>query len=83
MIFGVTRDKPNAKQRQYDFIVCSFIRFLLAIVLSVFLRFTASDYPFGIFKLFFNNFINIIKTNESESTVLYEYKICTFYNNLI
>ena len=29
-----------------------FVLFLLAIVLSVFLRFTASDYPFGIFKLF-------------------------------
>jgi hypothetical protein len=30
----------------------SFVLFLLAIVLSV-LRFTASEYPFGIFKLFF------------------------------
>ena len=30
----------------------SFCTFLLAIVLSVFLRFTDSDYPFGIFKLF-------------------------------
>jgi len=29
------------------------VLFLLAIVLSV-LRFTDSDYPFGIFKLFFN-----------------------------
>ena len=27
--------------------------FLLAIVLSVLLRYTVSDYPFGIFKLFF------------------------------
>ena len=29
----------------------------LAIVLSVLLRFTDSDYPFGIFKLFLDNFI--------------------------
>ena len=33
------------------FVLLSF--FLLAIVLSVLLRFTVSDYPFGIFKLFF------------------------------
>jgi len=33
-------------------VVCPFVLFLLAIVLSVFLRFTDSDYPFGIFKLF-------------------------------
>jgi hypothetical protein len=31
-----------------------FVLFLSAIVLSV-LRFTDSDYPFGIFKLFYNN----------------------------
>ena len=29
------------------------VLFLLAIVLSVLLRYTDSDYPFGIFKLFF------------------------------
>ena len=29
----------------------SFLLFLLAIVLSVLLRFTDSDYPFGLFKL--------------------------------
>ena len=33
--------------------VCLFVLFLLAIVLSVRLRFTDSDYLFGIFKLFF------------------------------
>ena len=33
-------------------VVCPFILFLLAIVLSVLLRLTDSDYPFGIFKLF-------------------------------
>ena len=32
-------------------VVCPFVLFLLAIVFSV-LRFTDSDYPFGIFKLF-------------------------------
>jgi hypothetical protein len=31
---------------------CPFVLFLLAIVLSVLLRFTDYDYPFGIFKLF-------------------------------
>ena len=32
--------------------VCPFVLFLLAIVLSVLLRYTDSDCPFGIFKLF-------------------------------
>ena len=31
------------------------VLFLLAIVLSVLLRYTDSEYPFGIFKLFFQN----------------------------
>jgi hypothetical protein len=34
-------------------VVCPFVLFLLAIVLSVLLRYTDSDCPFGIFKLFF------------------------------
>ena len=33
--------------------VCPFVHFLLAIVLSILLRCTNSDYPFGIFKLLF------------------------------
>ena len=33
-------------------VVCPFVLFLLAIVLSVLLRYTDSVYPFGIFKLF-------------------------------
>ena len=33
-------------------VVCPFALFLLAIVLSVLLWFTDSDYPFSIFKLF-------------------------------
>jgi hypothetical protein len=32
-------------------VVCPFVRFLLAIVLSVLHRFTDSGYPFGIFKI--------------------------------
>ena len=35
-------------------VVCPFVLFLLAIVLSVLLRHTDSDCPFGIFKLFLN-----------------------------
>jgi hypothetical protein len=34
-------------------VVCPFVLFILVIVLSVLLRYTDSDYPFGIFKLFF------------------------------
>jgi hypothetical protein len=37
-------------------VVCHFVLFLLAIVLSV-LRFKNSDYPFGIFKLYFLSYI--------------------------
>jgi hypothetical protein len=33
-------------------VVCPFVLFLLATLLSVLLQFMASDYPFGIFKLF-------------------------------
>jgi hypothetical protein len=36
--------------------LCCLFFCLLAIVLSVLLRFTDSDYPFGIFKLFWLNF---------------------------
>jgi hypothetical protein len=36
-------------------LVCPFVLFLLAIMLSVLLRYTDSDYPFGIFKLFSHN----------------------------
>ena len=40
-------------------VVCPFVLFLLAIVLSVLSRFTDCDYPFGTFKLFlFRNFGN-------------------------
>ena len=36
-------------------VVCSFVLFLLATVLSVLLRYTDSDYSFGIFKLFYKS----------------------------
>jgi hypothetical protein len=35
-----------------------------AFVLSVLLRFTASDYPFGVFKVFFD--LDIVQMNYSE-----------------
>ena len=42
-------------------VVFPFVFFLLAIVLSVLLRFTYSDYTFGISKLFLNTYIYISK----------------------
>ena len=38
------------------FVICPFVLFLLAIVLSVLLRYTDYNYPFGIFKLFRSSF---------------------------
>ena len=53
-------------------VVCPvLLYFLLAIALSVLLRSTDFDYPFGIFKLFFNNSINISKTNISQYLIVY------------
>jgi len=47
-------------------VVCPFVIFLLAIVLSVLLRYTDSDYSFGIFKLFLQrvspNFTSFLTT---------------------
>ena len=40
-------------------VVCPLVLFLLAIVLSVLLRFTDSNYPFGVFKHFFQNIIHV------------------------
>jgi hypothetical protein len=45
--------------------VCPFVLFLLAIVLSVLLRYTVSDCPFGIFKLF------LIYASQLECATLY------------
>jgi len=41
-----------------DRCLCPFVLFLLTIVLSVLPRFTDSDYPFGIFKLFLHVYIS-------------------------
>ena len=42
-------------------VFCPFVLFLLVIVLSVFLPYTDSDYPFGIFKLFFHLFTDNVR----------------------
>ena len=44
---------PVPRPKQFPIIVL----FLLAIVLSVLLRYTDSDYPSGIFKLFYNQWV--------------------------
>jgi hypothetical protein len=44
--------KENYKINCTKQLRCPFVLFPLAIVLSVLLRITDSDYPFGIFKLF-------------------------------
>jgi len=54
----------------------SFFLFLLAIVLSVLLRFMASDYPFGIFKLFLT-----IVTIETIYNTINSYLPYTVYKN--
>ena len=48
-------------------VVCPFVLFLLTIVLSALLRFTDSDYPFGIFKLF-------LQYTGNQSTVFFSYQ---------
>ena len=63
MYNGIWTLKPTIQKIKYNptmdlknlimIVVCPFVHFLLAIVLSVLLRFTESDYPFVIFKLFF------------------------------
>jgi hypothetical protein len=49
--------------------MCMFCRslfVLLAIVLSVLIRFTDSDYPFGIFRLFLTRFTILLKKKKEE-----------------
>jgi hypothetical protein len=43
------------KRKGGHFFKCPFVLFLLAIVLSVLRRYTDSDGPFGIFKLFLSS----------------------------
>ena len=51
----------NCLCRVLYIIVCSYVPFLLAVVLSVHFRLTASDYPFGIFNLLCINNDNAMK----------------------
>jgi hypothetical protein len=46
-------------------VVCAFVLFLLAIVLSVLLRYTDYDYPFSIFKLFLSIIFSFSHANIS------------------
>jgi hypothetical protein len=48
----------------YLIVVCPFVLFLLAIVLSVLLQYTDSDFPFGIFNLFFSHFGYLAPNND-------------------
>jgi hypothetical protein len=59
-------------------VVCPFVLFLLAIVLSV-PRFTYSDYPFGIFKLFLNLDPKNLQAKDDNSNVFW---LKGFYINL-
>jgi hypothetical protein len=53
-------------------VVRPFVLFLMAIVLSVLLRHTVSDCPFGIFKLFIVTY-----------SIIYLLKICLFFSYVI
>ena len=64
-------------------VVCPFVVFLLAIVLSVLLRYTVSDCPFGIFKLFFqcmqNKMYGVLEgTFFKQHIQLFFHKICSY-----
>jgi hypothetical protein len=50
------------------FVLSSF--FLLAIMLSVLLQFTDSDYPFGIFKLFLGFSLNFVSAKQIKAKPL-------------
>jgi len=66
-----------------EIVVCPFVLFLLPIVLSVLLRYTDSDYPFGIFKLFFlqKHFLMDPVTNMSD--ISKSKLIVTWYKSFI
>ena len=59
-------------------VVCPFVLFLLVIVLSVLLRYTDSDYPFGIFKLCI--IIVLARLRVVDSDNLDEYKCLLLLN---
>ena len=58
-------------------VVCPFVLFLLAIMLSVHLRFTDSDYPFDIFKLFLGNTEGASKDEEKQNKSTTQYMLDT------
>ena len=63
--------------------VCPFVLFLLAIVLSVLLQYTNSDYPFGIFKLFLTGLIFFIYEKlQAQQVSLVEQELLTFPKHL-
>ena len=59
---------------------CTSLFVLLAIVLSVRVRFTDSDYPFGVFKLFLRDNLNLtLYLISIESTRKFSYSKCCIY----
>ena len=62
-------------------VVCPFVLLLLAFVLSVLLRYTDSDCPFGIFKLFFKEMNHIIYRRNI--TYIHEQTTDYIYNQII
>jgi hypothetical protein len=61
-------------------VVCPFVLFLLAIVLTVLLRYTDFDYPFGIFKLFLKKILHRkLKSNTNTSKIHVWISLNIFY----
>ena len=61
-------------------VVCPFVLLLLAIVLFVLLRYTDSDYPFGIFKLFLKKILHRkLKSNTNSSKIHVWISLNIFY----
>jgi hypothetical protein len=52
-------------------VISSFVLYLLPIVLSVFLRYTDSDYPFGICKLFYIEKLNLTYSRHELDWLIY------------
>ena len=61
-------------------VVCPFVLFLLAIVLSVLLQYTVSDYPFGIFKLFFLQLVEGCQYLIPEVELFFELELQCYVN---
>ena len=61
------------------YLLCPFVLFLLAIVLSVLLRYTDSDCPFGIFKLFLHWYL---KMSLSKEGYVYNIRLIMWVTNI-